>query len=77
MKKENEETLAVAVEKLNKKIDGLIEEQKEIKKAFNKCLQKLNKMQEFHEINDMRAELFNKEVNDIKRCLIMINDKLY
>ena len=32
MKKENEETLAVAVEKLNKKIDVLIEDQKEIKK---------------------------------------------
>ena len=42
--------------------------------AIEEINQKLEKVQE---INDMRSQAFYKELNDVKKCLIMLYDKLY
>lgn len=77
MKIEEEATLATAVGKINQKLEKIINEQKEIKTTCQKCEEKINKLQEFQEINDMRSQAFYKELNDVKKCLIMLYDKLY
>ena len=77
MKIEGEATLATAIEEINQKLEKIINEQKEIKTTCQKCEEKINKLQEFKEINDMRSQAFYKELNDVKKCLIMWYDKLY
>ena len=77
MKIEGDATLAEAVEKINEKLEKIMNEQKEIKITCKKCEEKISKLQEFQEINDMRSEVFYKELNDVKKCLIMLYDKLY
>ena len=77
MKIEEEETLATAVREINQKLEKIINEQKEIKTTCQKCEEKINKLQEFQEINDMRSQAFYKELDDVKKCLIMLYDKLY
>ena len=74
---EEEATLATAVGEINQKLEKIINEQKEIKTTCQKCEEKINKLQEFQEINDMRSQAFYKELNDVKKCLIMLYDKLY
>ena len=55
----NEETLAVILEEINKKLDEEIKirkaMQKEQEQKTKAILQKLSKLQEYNEINDMRA----------------------
>lgn len=77
MKIEEEATLATAVGEINQKLEKIINEQKEIKTTCQKCEEKINKLQEFQEINDMRSQAFYKELNEGKKCLIMLYDKLY
>ena len=77
MKIEGEATLATAIEEINQKLEKIINEQKEIKTTCQKCEEKINKLQEFQGINDMRSQAFYKELNDVKKCLIMLYDKLY
>ena len=77
MKIEEEATLATAVGEINQKLEKIINEQKEIKTTCQKCEEKIKKLQEFQEINDMRSQAFYKELNDVKKCLIMLYDKLY
>ena len=77
MKIEGEATLATAIEEINQKLEKVINEQKEIKTTCQKCEEKINKLQEFQEIKDMRSQAFYKELNDVKKCLIMLYDKLY
>lgn len=77
MKIEGEATLTTAIEEINQKLEKIINEQKEIKTTCQKCEEKINKLQEFQEINDMRSQAFYKELNDVKKCLIMLYDKLY
>lgn len=63
----NEETLAVILEEVNKKLD----EEIKIRKAMQKeqktkaILQKLSKLQEYNEINDMRAIFMSKQIQNI------------
>ena len=71
MKIEGEATLATAIEEINQKLEKIINEQKEIKTTCQKCEEKINKLQEFQEINDMRSQAFYKELNDVKKCLII------
>ena len=77
MKIEGEATLATAIEEINQKLEKVIIEQKDIKTTCQNCEEKINKLQEFQEINDMRSQAFYKELNDVKKCLIMLYDKLY
>ena len=65
----NEETLAVILEEINRKLD----EETKIRKAMQKeqeqktkaILQKLSKLQEYNEINDMRSIFMSKQIQNI------------
>ena len=65
-----EEPNAVTVEVLNEKIDTLIKNQsviqKNIDKSFRIIMKRINIIQDFNEIADMRAVVTNKELNFIK-----------
>ena len=65
----NEETLAVILEEINKKLDEEIKirkaMQKEQEQKTKAILQKLNKLQEYNEINDMRAIFTSKQIQSI------------
>ena len=65
----NEETLAVILEEINKKLDEEIKirkaMQKEQEQKTKAILQKLNKLQEYNEINDMRAIFTSKQIQNI------------
>lgn len=79
---ENEEqTLAETIELLNKKIDEIINGQKnienEIKRQNKVLMQKINKMQEYNEIDDMRCKLLTSQLNAILKKITEIDEKLY
>lgn len=79
---ENEEqTLAETIELLNKKMDEIINGQKnienEIKKQNKVVMQKINKMQEYNEIDDMRCKLLTSQLNAILKKITEIDEKLY
>ena len=65
----NEETLAVILEEINKKLDEEIKirkaMQKEQEQKTKAILQKLSKLQEYNEINDMRAIFMSKQIQNI------------
>ena len=65
----NEETLAVILEEINRKLDEEIKIRKAMKKEQEQrtkaILQKLNKLQEYNEINDMRAIFTSKQIQNI------------
>ena len=65
----NEETLAVILEEINRKWDEEIKirkaMQKEQERQTKAILQKLNKLQEYNEINDMRAIFMSKQIQNI------------
>ena len=65
----NEETLAVILEEINRKVDEEIKirkaMQKEQEQRTKAILQKLNKLQEYNEINDMRAIFTSKQIQNI------------
>ena len=65
----NEETLAVILEEVNKKLDEEIKIRKAMQKEQEQktpaILQKLSKLQEYNEINDMRAIFMSKQIQNI------------
>ena len=65
----NEETLAVILEEINRKLDEEIKirkaMQKEQEQKTKAILQKLSKLQEYNEINDMRAIFTSKQIQNI------------
>ena len=65
----NEETLAVILEEVNKKLDEEIKirkaMQKEQEQKTKAILQKLSKLKEYNEINDMRAIFMSKQIQNI------------
>ena len=65
----NEETLAVILEEINKKLDEEIKirkaMQKEQEQKTKAILQKLSKLQEYIEINNMRAIFMSKQIQNI------------
>lgn len=76
-----EQTLAETIELLNKKMDEIINGQKnienEIKKQNKVVMQKINKMQEYNEIDDMRCKLLTSQLNAILKKITEIDEKLY
>ena len=65
----NEETLAVILEEINRKLDEEIKirkaMQKEQEQKTKAILQKLSKLKEYNEINDMRAIFTSKQIQNI------------
>lgn len=81
MKEIDEETLAETIELLNKKMDEIINKQKDLEielKLSNKTImQRINKMQEYNEIDDMRCKLLTSQLNAILKKITEIDEKLY
>ena len=81
MKEIDEETLAETIELLNKKMDEIINKQKDLEKELklsNKTImQRINKMQEYNEIDDMRCKLLTSQLNAILKKITEIDEKLY
>ena len=81
MEKNDEETLAVKIEILNEKLDYIINKQKEAEKELQKnnkvVMQRINKIQEYNEIDDMRNTVLNNKLNTIMKRIVEIDEKLY
>ena len=79
--KEEKQTLAVTVEVLNKKLDEIINKQKYLEKELQKnnkaIMQRINKIQEYNEIDDMRCKIISNQLNAILKKLSEINQKMY
>ncbi len=78
---ENEETLAKRIEELNQKLDEIIDEQKNIKKQISKnnnvIMKRINKLQEYNEIDDMRTIRLDEHINKIAKVILEIEKRLY
>ena len=81
MEKNDEVTLAVKIEILNEKLDYIINKQKEAEKELQKnnkvVMQRINKIQEYNEIDDMRNTVLNNKLNTIMKRIVEIDKKLY
>lgn len=81
MEQENKPTLELILKEINEKLDVLIEEQKEIKndiKQKNKAImQRINKIEEYNEIDEMRNQLINQHIDKIAKMVLEIQKKLY
>lgn len=81
MNKINEETLAVIFEELNKKLDEVINKQKDLEKELKRnnkvIMQRINKVQEYNEIDDMRCKVSNSQLNAILKRIIELEERLY
>ena len=84
----NEETLALILEEINKKLDVIINEQKDIKEKIEKnhiiAMKRINKLQEYNEIDEMRVQLLNETCKQNckssfrnRKKTILINDYQY
>lgn len=77
----NEETLAQILEEINKKLDVIINEQKDIKEKMEKnhiiAMKRINKLQEYNEIDEMRVQLLNEHVNKIAKVILELEKRLY
>ena len=77
----NEQTLALILEEINKKLDVIINEQKDIKEKIEKnhiiAMKRINKLQEYNEIDEMRVQLLNEHVNKIAKVVLEIEKRLY
>ena len=81
MKEKQEETLAVKIELINEKLDIVINQQQKLEEKLNKnnktLMSKISKLQEYNEINDMRFKVLNRDINNIIKLIIKMNEKLY
>ena len=77
----NEETLVAKIDQINKRLDEIKEEQIYLKKLVeinNKTLMKrINDLQDYNEISDMRCRVFQEQINKTAFILKSINEKLY
>ena len=69
MEEKKEPTLAEKIENLNTKLEEIINVQiniqEEIKLKNKILMQRINKLQEYNEITDMRATIMDKKINNI------------
>ncbi|MGN1326805.1 MAG: hypothetical protein ACI4VQ_01805 [Clostridia bacterium] len=81
MELKNEQTLAAILEQINEKLNELIKEQKEIKndiKQKNRAImQRINKIEEYNEIDEMRNQVLNEHIDKIAKMVLEIQKKLY
>lgn len=77
----DERTLAEILEEINQKLNVVINEQQKMKKELlvtsKQIKQKLNKMQEYNEIDEMRNELLNKKMAGLVNKIIEIDKRIY
>lgn len=77
----DEETLALKIEELNKKLDIIINEQQNIKKEMrtNKVsiMKRINKLHEYNDIDEMKNFILNDHINKIAKVIIELEKRLY
>lgn len=71
---EEEKTLALILENLNEKIEEVIKEEKEIKQKINVIMKKLEKIQEYNEIDDMRNVVFYNQLSNLQNNITKFED---
>lgn len=81
MEDQEEKTLAVMYKEINEKLDLIIQEQKNLENEMlnNKkaTMQKLQKLQEHNEIDDMRNKLLNEHIDKIAKLVLELEKRLY
>lgn len=81
MELRNEETLAALLEQINGKLDVVMKAQENIKNELEQknkiTMQRINKLQEYNEIDDMRNKVLNEHIDKIAKMILEINDRLY
>lgn len=81
MENKKEETLAEKYEEINRKIEEIINEQIEIKKLIKQdkvaLMKRINKIQEYNEIDDMRQQLLDRKIDGLLNLIKDMNDNLY
>lgn len=81
MELKDEKTLAAILEEINRRLDVVINGQAEIRNEItqkNKAImQRINKLQEYNEIDDMRNKVLNEHLDKIARMILEIEGKLY
>lgn len=77
----DEKALVEKLKEIDCKLDEIKIEQTNIKKTIEKnnkiLMQRINKMEEYNEINDMRSKVTNNELYKIEMLISEINEKLY
>lgn len=77
MEKENKPTLELILKEINQKLDILIQEQKDIKQKNKAIMKRINKIEEYNEIDEMRNQLINQHIDKIAKMVLEIQKKLY
>ena len=81
MELKDEQTLAAILGQINEKLNGLIKEQKEIKNEIKQknraIMQRINKIEEYNEIDEMRNQVLNEHIDKIAKMVLEIQKKLY
>lgn len=77
MEKENKPTLELILKEINQKLDILIQEQKDIKQKNKAIMKRINQIEEYNEIDEMRNQLLNQHMDKIAKMVLEIQKKLY
>lgn len=81
MELKNEETLAALLEQINEKLNAVMKAQEDIKNELEQknkiIMQRINKLQEYNEIDDMRNKVLNEHIDKIAKMILEINERLY
>lgn len=72
----DDETLVAKLEEINKKLNEIKNEQNKLKNEINNnnkiLMQRINKLQEYNEINDMRSKYFNEKLEYLSQKISQI-----
>lgn len=81
MELKNEEALAALLEQINEKLNAVMKAQEDIKNEIEQknkiIMQRINKLQEYNEIDDMRNKVLNEHIDKIAKMILEINERLY
>ena len=81
MELKNEEALAALLEQINEKLNAVMKAQEDIKNEIEQknkiIMQRINKLQEYNEIDDMRNKVLNEHIDKIAKMILEISERLY
>ena len=81
MELKEKQTLAEILEVINEKLDEIINVQEEIQKELKQknkvVMQRMNKLQEYNEIDDMRTVILSDRIETLTKKVFEIESKLY
>ena len=81
MELKDEKTLAAILEEINRSLDVVIKGQAEIRNEITQkntiIMQRINKLQEYNEIDDMRNKILNEHLDKVASMILEIEGRLY